>query len=269
MRWLAMFGWVLVLTGLAHGVVWLLDGSPPLAGPAGWRKPIVFGLSGGVATLSLAALRAGARAMPRWSGLYGVTMALEIALIDMQAWRGVGSHFNTSTPLDGAIFSLMGLLILVSMVAATVLGVNATRAQREVDLRLSSGLATAAIVIGSAVGIAISVHGSIAQLAGLPPARLGAGEWKLVHAIALHGMQLFPVVAWWLRRRWASASDRSRALLGVGVAWALVLAASFVQLLLRRAPSDPALVPALLAVAGLVVGLVSVTPAVRARAEAA
>lgn len=259
-RALAAFGWVLVLTGLAHVAVWLADGGPPLEGPTGWRKPIVFGLSGGVSTLSLAALRAGVQARPRWSWLYAVTMAIEIGLIDLQAWRGVGSHFNISTPLDGAIFTVMGVLILVSMLAATVLLIDATKGQTEADLELSSLLSTVALLLGTAVGIAISVHGSVAQAMGGTPGRLGAGEWKPVHAIALHGLQLFPMMAWWLRRQSTQTSERYRALLGGAAAWGLVLLAAFVQLLLRRAPTDPALVPSVLAGLGLVVAAVTVLP---------
>ena len=55
-------------------------------------------------------------------------MAIEIMLIDLQAWRGVGSHFNTTTVVDGAIFSLMGVVIMVSMIAATRLAIGATAA---------------------------------------------------------------------------------------------------------------------------------------------
>lgn len=264
-RLLSRLGWLLVLTGFAHVLVWLLDGRPSLEGPTGWRKPILFGLSGGVTTLSLAGLRAGVRALPRWSWLYLVTITVEIGLIDVQAWRGVASHFNISTALDGAIFTVMGIIILVSMVAATVLAIDATRAQGEADLELASALATAALVVGSLVGIAISVHGSVAQQLGGTPSRLGAGEWKPVHAIALHGLQLFPLAGWWLRRRAAMTSARVRALLGLAGAWALVLVAAFVQLLLRRAPTDPALVPTLLVVSGLALGLTSLAPFLRAQ----
>lgn len=238
-RWLARFGWLLIVTGLAHVLVWIGDGLPPLAGATGWRKPIVFGLSGGVTSLSLAALQAQARPGRRWAVVYLVALALEVALIDLQAWRGVGSHFNVATALDGAIFSLMGVLILVAMAAAVVIGLRAARAQPDEALALANGLATVAVALGSAVGIAMSVHGSVALQTGGVPSRLGAaGDWKLVHAIALHGLQLFPVLAWWLGQRAAEGHDRLRGVRLAGASWALAWSASVVQLLLGRAPAD-------------------------------
>ncbi|RYE89910.1 MAG: hypothetical protein EOO75_11010, partial [Myxococcales bacterium] len=122
----------LVASGLVHVGVWAVDGGTSMAGPVSWRKPIVFGLSSGVTTLSVAWLVSLLRASPgraRWARLYAATMALEIALIDVQRWRGVGSHFNVATPLDGAVFAAMGVLIVTAMVATTALGVGVVRAR--------------------------------------------------------------------------------------------------------------------------------------------
>lgn len=237
-RWAAWLGWFLVLTGLLHVGVWWLDGLPPLTGPTGWRKPIVFGLSGGVATLSLAALSSEVAARStRWLRVYMVTMTLEIGLIDLQAWRGVGSHFNRATLFDSAVFSLMGALILASMSAAVVLGVRATRAHRGADSRLAAGLATFALAVGSLVGIAMSVHGTVVAAMGGVPSHVGAaGEWKPVHAIALHGFQLFPVFLWALKHRVRLEKQRVRALWHLGLSWGCLLSASFLQLVLGRAP---------------------------------
>jgi len=45
-----------------------------------------------------------------------INMLLEIVLISFQAARGVRSHFNETTPLDGTIFGVMGLAITVNAV---------------------------------------------------------------------------------------------------------------------------------------------------------
>lgn len=262
-RWLARWGWVFVLSGLAHVLVWLVDGRPPLEGPTGWRKPIVFGLSGGVTTLSLAALRVGVTPKPKWTLVYLVTMGLELALIDLQAWRGVASHFNVSTAFDGAVFSLMGALILGSMTAAVVLGLAAAKDTRDADRALSTRLATGALALGSVIGIAMSVHGSIVQQLGGTPSRIGAGDWRPVHAIALHGLQLFPIAAWWLRRRAATTGQRVTALWRLALAWGLLATGAFVQLLLRRAPNDPTLPMLLLAGAAIALGLATAVQVLR------
>lgn len=249
-RWMAWLGWALALSGLVHVGVWFADGLPALAGPTGWRKPIVFGLSGGIATLSLAALSAPVGASSRrWLRAYLVTMALEVGLIDLQAWRGVASHFNSATTLDLVIYNLMAVFILTSMVASIVVGVRAAKALRETDSALATALATVALGVGAVVGLAISIHASIVVPMGGVPSQVGAaGQWKPVHAIALHGLQLFPVLVWALRERGVDMAERVRSLWFSFAAWALVLVAALVQLLLGRAVTDWS-VPALVSMA--------------------
>ena len=43
-----------------------------------------------------------------------LTMAIEISLILLQASRGVQSHFNVVTALDGMIFATMGIFIAIN-----------------------------------------------------------------------------------------------------------------------------------------------------------
>jgi hypothetical protein len=50
-RWPAIVGLVLVGSGLAHVGVWGVTGGP-WEGPVTWRKPILFGISGGLTAVS-------------------------------------------------------------------------------------------------------------------------------------------------------------------------------------------------------------------------
>ena len=52
-RQLVLVGVVLVASGLAHAVAWAILGGP-WEGPVTWRKPILFGISGGLTSLSAA-----------------------------------------------------------------------------------------------------------------------------------------------------------------------------------------------------------------------
>lgn len=193
--WLSL---VLGATGLLHAGVWVLDGWASLAGPVSWRKPIVFGLSSGVTTLSVAWLVSLLRPSParaRWTRLYAATMALEIFLIDLQRWRGVGSHYNFATPLDGLIFALMGVLIVTAMVATTALGASVVRSRAvALDTRLAAGAGVAMLVVGSIVGAVMASVGSAHGASG-------GGAMKVPHAVALHAIQALPALRWWLERR--------------------------------------------------------------------
>ena len=110
---------LLVLSGIIHTVVWLIDGTS-LAGPVSWRKPILFGFSAGVTLLSMAWLT---EKLPRRRGdsllfpLFGLAVVLEVLLISLQTWRGVPSHFNRATPLDASILvGIESLILFVTLV---------------------------------------------------------------------------------------------------------------------------------------------------------
>ena len=86
-----------------------------------WIKPAKFEISLLIFLWTLAwfmpEVRAGSRtrAFIRWTP--PIVMTVEIVLIVLQAARGTTSHFNNNTPMDDAIFSVMGIMITVNTVA--------------------------------------------------------------------------------------------------------------------------------------------------------
>ena len=100
----------------ATGVALVLD-PREIGGAPAWMKPAKFAASIGIYTLTLAWVFT---YLPEWkktrlavSWVTTATLVIEIIIIDVQAWRGVTSHFNVGTPLDGVLFSIMGLAIVV------------------------------------------------------------------------------------------------------------------------------------------------------------
>lgn len=220
LRLLSWLGALLLLSGVAHAGAWLLDGAPSLLGPVSFRKPIAFGLSSGLTTLSVAwvaGLSPATRGRARWSALYAATMALEIGLIDLQFWRGVGSHYNTATPLDGAIFTAMGLLICASVAASAALGLGAARSGAPGDDR-------AAASAGSALLLASSLVGAFMAASGAASGATSGGALKLPHAVALHGLQILPALGWWLARRGVPEARRALGVKATAAAIALLFA---------------------------------------------
>lgn len=250
-RRLVWFGLFTFATGLFHVGVWLAAGMPSLAGPVTWRKPIVFGLSIAVAAWSLAWT---IRFLPQGRGLTGLTFTsravvwltmMELALIDMQQWRGVASHFNVGTPFDAAVFAAMGIIILmVAIVIALWTWQLVWRG--EPDARPERLLAARAgmlfLTLGNVAGIFLASWGSAVQRQiGHPPHAFGAaGDVKLTHAVALHGAQVLPVLAVMIG---LAIADHRRALtlMRMGVAgYAALLAFVLVQAFTGHAPFDVA-----------------------------
>jgi len=202
---LVAIGILLVVSGVAHLVVWAVLGGP-WEGPVSWRKPILFGVSGGLTSLSLG--WAWSKLPWRWGDAWlasSVAWALlvEVALIDLQAWRGVASHFNRATPLDSWLYDAMGLLILwVTLVAVDItirFFRQATGLPADMLLAVRAGLVL--LVISCLLGIWVSVNGDMRVAAGLEPERYGAaGVPKFPHGAVIHALQWLPMLAWAARR---------------------------------------------------------------------
>jgi hypothetical protein len=257
-RWVAAVGLVLTASGLAHVGVWALDGFGQWAGPVSWRKAIVFGLSGGVTSLSLAWVMTQlprTRLRRRLGAVFAWAMGVEVFLITMQRWRGVASHFNDATLIDGAVFSLMGLLITVVVIVTVVWTVQAFRQQAlpaDVALAMRAGLML--LLAAHLLGYAILAHAEVAMAANpsADPTVLGAaGLMKLPHGLALHGLQTLPILLWLLRRSGAGLHRRLRLLRFAAAGHGLVVAFGVVQMLSGRAPTDVSALAMALLVCGL------------------
>jgi len=244
-RWPAIVGLVLVGSGLAHVGVWGVTGGP-WEGPVTWRKPILFGISGGLTAVSAGWVWS---LLPRRRGdvLLAAAMAgtllIEVLLIDLQAWRGVASHFNRSTPLDSFLYDAMGVLIL--FVSAVLLDLTV----RLFLLRCCAGapamlLAARAgmvlLVISCGLGIWVGVNGDLRTAAGLAPDRFGAaGVAKFPHGVAIHAIQWLPALAWAARHAGLSAGASVRLVAVSATGMTLLLGYALGQTLLGRPRFPP------------------------------
>lgn len=189
-------GLLLLASGLFHVGVWTVAGMPSLDGPVSWRKPITFGLSTGVLFLSLAwvlSLMPETNRRSRQSLLFSLLLLAEVALIDMQQWRGVASHFNTTTPFDAAVFRAMGALII----SASVIIILWTRDLFRTPLATSPASAFAA-----RAGMLLL---NVGNLIGLVMATTQMSQFKPVHGLTLHAIQALPIAVWALARLFRTA----------------------------------------------------------------
>ncbi|MDQ2795022.1 MAG: hypothetical protein M3Y12_13600, partial [Bacteroidota bacterium] len=84
-----------------------------------WLKPLKFALSISAFAWTLGWLladlpAAAQRSVRRLSRGVALSMAVEQFVIFGQAARGTSSHYNASSPLNGILFGLMGVFILVN-----------------------------------------------------------------------------------------------------------------------------------------------------------
>jgi len=221
-------GLVLFVSGLVHVGILLVTGWTWI-GPVSLRKAATFGLSFGLTLPSVAwatsYLRLPARGLVL--GVFIVTSVVETALISMQAWRGVPSHFNFATPFDTAVSTTLalggGVIVLVGVVCTLAAFAGAGGLAPSMALAVRTGLvvllvafATGAVMVARGV---VEARGGQAQLAYDT-----AGSLKPLHAVAMHVVLVLPALAWLLAHTsWPEA--RRLRLVWVAVAADAVLTA--------------------------------------------
>lgn len=211
-------GLVMLASGIVHVGVWAVDGGA-WEGEVSWRKPILFGVSFGMFLLSAGWVQGALPRSPRWGWTTTVLTAgggvAEVALITAQRWRGVASHFNLATPVDAAIFGLMGTTIVVFAIGITALTLwAALRLRRPAPTVLAALVGLGLVMVASAIGSDLINRGLTYVEANdaVPPAVVigVAGSGKLAHAVALHGIQVLGVLALLLGRSGLGATTRTR-----------------------------------------------------------
>ena len=250
--WLTWTG-VLMLVDIVVSLVGLAVDPAMITGAPAWMKPLKFAISTGLFSFTVAFMMGQLSRMRRFGTILGRWMAaaltVEIVSIDMQAARHTASHFNYATPFDAAVFSVMGIGIVVVLLCTALLLVSAFR-ERFSDralgwaIRLSLTLALLGMGVGSMMTLPTpeqlaaqrGQNGHMAHMGahtvgaldggpGMPVTGWSAdhGDLRIAHFIGLHGMQVL-LLAWWLAlRSWKwSESARLRPVFAAGLSIAAV-----------------------------------------------
>ena len=249
---------VLMLAAAVASAIGILADPRLITGVPAWLKPFKFAVSTAVYSLTLAWIFAWLPKWPRLRRIVGWTTAivfvLEVALIDVQAWRGTTSHFNASTALDMTVVIVMGTAIVLQTLLSVAVAVALWRqrfADRTLGWALRLGLTLT--ILGAMTG-GLMTRPTDAQLAqvkaGGPMPIVGAhtvggpdggpglpvtgwsrehGDLRIPHFIGLHAMQVLPLIAVGLRRWRRPEASKVRMLFAAAVSYA----ALFVLLLLQ------------------------------------
>jgi hypothetical protein len=207
-------------------------------------KPLKFIISSAIYLVTFLWLLTLVQGRRRWVQIAGNLTAfgilLENVLITVQAIRGIPSHFNVSTALDGTIFSIMAVTIVIVAVMNLLLGIWLIF-QRMPDSVIAWGIRLGVLISFAGMLVAYEMtNGPTPQQmavieAGGMSAAIGAhsvgvedggpglpfvgwstvgGDLRVAHFVGLHGMQVLPLLAFVLSRR-RTLSQRQRLILVV------------------------------------------------------
>jgi hypothetical protein len=201
-----------------------------ITGVPAWLKPAKFALSTMIASWSFAYCIASITIWPRFVRALDILLAaglfLEIALIDMQAARGTTSHFNNGTHFDAMVYAVMGLSIAciwLSMLLLTIVLFRQPFAGSAWGWSLRLGMVLALFGTGSGGLMTMPSSRQLAEAhatgrmpivgahtVGAPDGGRGFpvtgwsvehGDLRIAHFIGMHGLQVLPLLAWWIARR--------------------------------------------------------------------
>jgi hypothetical protein len=223
---------LLMLGLLAAALVGLVADQRTITGAPAWMKPAKFAVSFAIYCLTLAWVFTYLPDWPRTRAAVGwlsaIVFLIEIAIIDLQAWRGTSSHFNTATTLDMVLFFTMGVAIFLQTFTSLAVALALWRqpfSDRALGWALRIGM-TMAIVAALTGGLMTTptaaqmeevratgrMPRSGAHTVGAPDGGPGLpvtnwsrdhGDLRVPHFIGLHALQILPLVALMLARpRW-------------------------------------------------------------------
>jgi hypothetical protein len=233
-------GSLLLISGLIHFVI-LVIGGGSWQGPLSLRKPATFGLSFGLTLITIvwvsSFLRVGERARRRLLGAFTAACVIETALVTLQAWRGVPSHFNLETTFDGMVARTLaaGAVVLVTVIIAfTIASFRENRAV-PAGMRIAIQVGFVALVGAMVVGALMIAKGMRLVLAGDPQAAYATGgTLKPAHAVTMHGILVLPMLAWLLSFTNWSERRRLHIVLAAAAAYIAVAALVFAASLAGR-----------------------------------
>jgi hypothetical protein len=197
-------GALLIASGLIHLAILVITGGSWM-GPLSLRKPTTFGLSFGLTLLTItwvtSFVRLGDRTRAVLLGAFTLACVLETALVSLQAWRGVPSHFNVETTFDAAVTRMLaggGIALIVIIVAFTI---AAFRGNPKVPISLRVAIRAGFVILVSSlvVGAVMIARGMTLVFAGDPQAAYATGgSLKPLHAVTMHAILVLPTLAWLL-----------------------------------------------------------------------
>jgi hypothetical protein len=195
---------LLTASGLVHLAILIVSGAS-WDGPLSLRKATTFGLSFGMTlttiTWVVSFLHLSNRTRTRLLAAFTVACALETALVTLQVWRGVPSHFNLETTFDAWVARTLaagGMALVVLILTFTV---AAFRANPGVPGSLLTAVRFGFVTLIGAIGVGalMIARGMALVLEGNPQAAYATGGvLKPTHAVTMHAILVLPALAWLL-----------------------------------------------------------------------
>lgn len=206
------FGWLYFIGGLVC-IIMTQVSETVVMGINAWIKPMKFFLSIWIFCWTMGWFLVyldNKRRVRIYTWVVVIVMIIEQVIITWQAANGRLSHFNTTTPLYGALFSLMGVAIVTLTVWTGVMGYYFFKQKQfSVPMPYIWG-----IRLGIMLFVLFSFEGGLmasrlAHTVGAPDGSPGLpvfnwsrqhGDLRVAHFIGIHSLQVIPLFGYYIAR---------------------------------------------------------------------
>lgn len=185
-----------------------------------WIKPFKFALSGAIYILTVGFLitlypfskkkKNGINNIVAW------TLLIETGIIVLQAGKGILSHYNTTTPSNALLFLSMGILIGINVVVMLVFIVETIRLKLSVTRSVQWAILWGWCILFFGSWVGGQMIGQMGHNVGVADGGAGlpllnwstvGGDLRVAHFFGLHGLQLLPLCAFFLQRKWKTSQQ--------------------------------------------------------------
>ncbi|SRR5258705_10128496 len=200
-----------------------------------WLKPFKFYSSVGIMVLTMGWLLYylnNAKKIKTYSWLIVISMLFENGLIMTQAIRNTTSHFNNTSTLNGIIFNLMGVFILVFTITVILICISFFKQKQfSIPDAYIWGIRLGVLFFlffslegGIMIGLLKHTVGGPDGGPGLPLVNWSTkyGDLRIAHFIGIHSLQVLPLFGNYI------AKTKKQAII-FSVAYFLIVAALFLQ----------------------------------------
>lgn len=208
---LTKFGWLFWGLALICTIMYQMQPSNLITGINAWVKPFKFATSIALFSWTMAWFLFYLKEKNKvkiYSRVIVIVMILEQSIIMWQAYNGEKSHFNISTPLNSALFSIMGIAITILTVWT---GYITYLFFKQTEFAISKTYLWG-IRIGLIFFVLFSFEGGLmaqrlAHSVGGPDGSPGLpllnwskelGDLRVAHFFGMHSLQILPLVGRYL-----------------------------------------------------------------------
>ncbi|ASV29060.1 hypothetical protein [Maribacter cobaltidurans] len=209
--WVAM---VITIMGIGCLIGLFID-ERTLMGVSVWLKPLKFSISISLYLLTVGYLITKYPYSKRKKNLINHittwSLLLEFLIILYQGSRGVQSHYNIATPLDGILFMLMGVFVGINVLTMVLFIVDTIRLKLKTTKPLQWAILLGWLIVLFGSWVGGQMIGQMGHNVAIPDGEAGlplvnwstkGGDLRVAHFFALHSIQIIPLFAVWLGHKW-------------------------------------------------------------------